>query len=196
MSQHFLLSAAARTVSLKAVFKMGEDKAYETFRKLRWPATDGEAVCPKCGCIDTYDIASRRQFECAACKHHFSVTSGTIFSIERGLEQPAMAGIEHLLLTVVTAYMAGNLGGAIQDAHGGGGGYQGERVAHRLRRDGVIVEVEAYVDGFAGTHGLHAVGVEGMKGERNQTRLLVTENLFHGAIILLGPAPLVGQTLQ
>jgi transposase-like protein len=47
---------------------------------VRWPATDGEAVCPKCGCIDTYGIASRRQFECAACKHHFSVTSGTIFA--------------------------------------------------------------------------------------------------------------------
>ncbi len=77
---YFLLSAAARTISLKAVFKMGEDKAYETFRKLRWPATHGEAICSKCGCIDTYAIASRRQFECAACKHHFSVTSGTIFA--------------------------------------------------------------------------------------------------------------------
>ena len=29
--QHFLLSAAARTLSLKAVFRMGEDAAYRTF---------------------------------------------------------------------------------------------------------------------------------------------------------------------
>jgi hypothetical protein len=29
MAQHFLLSAAARTLSLKAVFRMGEDAAYE-----------------------------------------------------------------------------------------------------------------------------------------------------------------------
>jgi hypothetical protein len=50
--QHFLLSAAARTISLKAVFKMGEDKAYETFCKLRWPETEGEAVCPSCGCTE------------------------------------------------------------------------------------------------------------------------------------------------
>lgn len=37
--QHFLLSAAARSISLKAVFKMGEDKAYETFCQLRWRIT-------------------------------------------------------------------------------------------------------------------------------------------------------------
>src|SRR3954470_22435602 len=78
--QHFLLSAAARTLSLKAVFRMGEDKAYETFRQLRWPETEGEAVCPRCGCVETYDIATRRRFKCVACYHQFSVTSGTIFA--------------------------------------------------------------------------------------------------------------------
>ena len=45
--QHFLLSAEARTLSLKAVFQMGEDKAYETFRALRLAETEGEAVCPQ-----------------------------------------------------------------------------------------------------------------------------------------------------
>lgn len=78
--QHFLLSAAARTLSLKAVFKMGEDKAYQTFCELRWPETDGEAVCPKCGCWETYNITSRRRFKCVGCHHQFSVTSGTIFA--------------------------------------------------------------------------------------------------------------------
>ena len=78
--QHFLLSAAARTLSLKAVFQMGEDKAYDTFRQLRWPETDGDAVCPRCGCVETYDIATRRRFKCVACYHQFSVTSGTIFA--------------------------------------------------------------------------------------------------------------------
>lgn len=80
MAQHFLLSAAARTISLKAVFGMGEDKAYETFKSLRWAETDGEAVCPRCGCVETYDIATRRRFKCVACHHQFSVTSGTIFA--------------------------------------------------------------------------------------------------------------------
>lgn len=78
--QHFLLSAAARTLSLKAVFQMGEAKAYETFKLLRWPETDGEAVCPRCGCVETYDISSRRRFKCVACHHQFSVSSGTIFA--------------------------------------------------------------------------------------------------------------------
>lgn len=78
--QHFLLSSAARSLSLKAVFRMGEDAAYETFRKLRWPETDGEAICPKCGCVETYDISTRRRFKCVACHAQFSVTSGTIFA--------------------------------------------------------------------------------------------------------------------
>ncbi|MCJ2128036.1 IS1595 family transposase [Methylobacterium sp. E-045] len=80
MTQHFLLSAAARTLSLKAIYKGGEDKAYQTFKRLRWPETDGEPVCPGCGCLDHYDISTRRRFKCAGCGKQFSVTSGTIFA--------------------------------------------------------------------------------------------------------------------
>ena len=83
MAQHFLLSAAARTLSPKAVFSMGEDNAYALFRTLRWPETEGEAICPRCGCLDTYDITSRRRFKCSACYHQFSVTSGTIFAARK-----------------------------------------------------------------------------------------------------------------
>lgn len=78
--QHFLLSAEARTLSLKTVFRMGEDAAYECFRRMRWPETEGEAVCPRCGCVETYNITSRRRFKCVACHAQFSVTSGTIFA--------------------------------------------------------------------------------------------------------------------
>ena len=78
--QHFLLSAAARTLSLKAVFRMGEDAAYRTFCELRWPETEGEAICPRCGCVDSYNIVTRRKFKCVGCHHQFSVTSGTIFA--------------------------------------------------------------------------------------------------------------------
>ena len=78
MAQHFLLSAAARTLSLKAIYKAGEDAAYETFCKMRW--TDGEAVCPACGCCETYKITTRRKFKCKGCARQFSVTSGTIFA--------------------------------------------------------------------------------------------------------------------
>ena len=78
MAQHFLLSAAARTLSLKAIYKAGEEAAYETFKAMRW--ADGEPVCPRCGCCDAYEITTRRKFKCKGCYHQFSVTSGTIFA--------------------------------------------------------------------------------------------------------------------
>jgi transposase-like protein len=80
MAQHFLLSAAARTLSLKAIYKAGEEAAHETFCKMRWPETDGEAICPDCGCCETYKITTRRKFKCKGCHRQFSVTSGTIFA--------------------------------------------------------------------------------------------------------------------
>lgn len=80
MAQHFLLSAKARTLSLAKVFRMGEDAAYGVFCDLRWPETDGEPVCPRCGCTEAYAISTRRKFKCIACHHQFSVTSGTIFA--------------------------------------------------------------------------------------------------------------------
>ena len=42
--------------------------------------TDGEAICPRCGCCEAYSITTRRKFKCKACYHQFSVTSGTIFA--------------------------------------------------------------------------------------------------------------------
>ena len=60
--QHFLLSAKGRNLSLKKIYKMGEVKAYELFKTIRWPETDGEAVCPQCGCIEHYDLPKRRLF--------------------------------------------------------------------------------------------------------------------------------------
>jgi len=80
MAQHFLLSAAARTLSLKTIFSGGELPAYRRFCALRWPETNGSPVCPRCGCLEFYDLKSRRRFKCAACNHQFSATSGTIFA--------------------------------------------------------------------------------------------------------------------
>lgn len=80
MAQHFLLSAAARTLSLKVIYSEGEDAAYQRFCRLRWPETAGAPVCPVCGCLDIYDLTTRRRFKCAACHRQFSVTSGTIFA--------------------------------------------------------------------------------------------------------------------
>ena len=80
MATHFLLTAAARTLSLKAIYKAGEEKAFELFCKLRWPQTQGKPVCPKCGCCESYNIKTRRKFKCKACHHQYSPTSGTILA--------------------------------------------------------------------------------------------------------------------
>ena len=80
MAQHFLLSAAARTLSLKAIYAGGEDKAFETFKRLRWPTTEGEPVCPYCGSLDHY-VTARKRFACRDCRKQYQRhVSGTIFA--------------------------------------------------------------------------------------------------------------------
>lgn len=80
MSQHFLLSAAARSLSLSAVARMSDQEAHDTFRRIRWAANNGEPYCPKCGCLRVYSFATRPLWKCSACRFQFSVTSNTIFS--------------------------------------------------------------------------------------------------------------------
>lgn len=80
MAQHFRLSAASRTLSLKTIYKGGEEAAKAMFRKLRWPDTDGEPVCPCCGHTICKPVANRPTFRCTACNKQFSITSGTIFA--------------------------------------------------------------------------------------------------------------------
>lgn len=80
MSQHFLLSRKARTLSLTKVARLSDEEAYETFRLIRWAATDGAPICPRCECAAVYTYTTRKLFKCKACNHQFSVTSGTIFA--------------------------------------------------------------------------------------------------------------------
>ena len=80
MAQHFLLSTAARSLSLARVARMSDEEAAEAFKQIRWNATGGEPNCPRCGCLGVYRYATRALFKCKACEHQFSVTSGTIFA--------------------------------------------------------------------------------------------------------------------
>lgn len=80
MAQHFLLSTAARSLSLAKVMRLTEDQAFETFKAIRWTETDGAPVCPKCGGYVCWEFKARRIFKCKACNGQFSVTSGTIFA--------------------------------------------------------------------------------------------------------------------
>lgn len=80
MAQHFLLSTAARTLSLAKVMRMTDEQAFDAFRAIRWADTAGDAVCGKCGCFECYTFKARRIFKCKGCGSQFSVTSGTIFA--------------------------------------------------------------------------------------------------------------------
>jgi transposase-like protein len=83
MAQHFLLSAAARSLSAAKIMRMSALGVENVFLRLRWPETDGKPVCPDCGCKICY--ACRRpegdpRWRCKSCRRDFSMTSGTLFA--------------------------------------------------------------------------------------------------------------------
>jgi len=83
MAQHFLLTSAARTLSLASVMRMSDEEAEQTFIKLRWSGNDGKAFCPHCGCPTVYSCRRPNgapRWRCKACRKDFSVTSGTLFA--------------------------------------------------------------------------------------------------------------------
>jgi transposase-like protein len=83
MAQHFLLSKAAKTLSLASIFQMKDDVAEMTFRRIRWADTAGAPVCPHCGGVDAYDcrrLKGAPRFRCRACVKDFTITSGTLFA--------------------------------------------------------------------------------------------------------------------
>ena len=86
MSQHFLLTAAARTVSLKQILRMEEAEAWTLFCSIRWPESDGVPVCPQCGCPACWACPRPNgapRFRCSACRRDFSPTSGTLFAFHK-----------------------------------------------------------------------------------------------------------------
>lgn len=83
MPQHFLLSKAAKTLSLASVFRMSDAEAEATFKLVRWPDTNGEPVCPHCGGLEPYECRRPKgalRFRCKACCKDFSITAGTLFA--------------------------------------------------------------------------------------------------------------------
>src|SRR5438270_13239396 len=86
MAQQFLLTSAARTLSLTSVARMSDEDAERVFIRLRWADNDGNAYCPHCGCPTVY-MARRpsgsARWRCKACRKDFSVTSGTLFAFHK-----------------------------------------------------------------------------------------------------------------
>src|SRR4051794_23884661 len=83
MTQHFLLSRSAKTLSLAHVFRMTDAEAEEAFRLVRWLETAGKPVCPSCGSLDAMNCrraSGACRFRCRDCSKDFSITSGTLFA--------------------------------------------------------------------------------------------------------------------
>ena len=51
MSQHFLLSSKARSLSIMNIVKMSDMEAFEMFKSIRFSVTNGDVVCPCCGSL-------------------------------------------------------------------------------------------------------------------------------------------------
>lgn len=95
---HFLQTKAARTLCLAEVFRMSEIEAEAAFRKIRWSDTDGEPVCPSCGCIGAYPsrrVTGSPRFRCKAkeCRKDFTITSGTLFASHKAPLRTYLAAI-------------------------------------------------------------------------------------------------------
>src|SRR6202521_5850831 len=86
MPQHFLLTSAARTLSLASVMRLSDEEAERVFVRLRWSDNKGEPFCPHCGCPIVYSCRRPNgapRWRCKACRKDFSVTSGTLFAFHK-----------------------------------------------------------------------------------------------------------------
>jgi len=83
MAQHFLLSPAAKTLSVAQVCRMTDAQAEVAFRQLRWPEADGKPSCVYCDHAECYEMRRKSgalRFRCKACARNFSITGGTLFA--------------------------------------------------------------------------------------------------------------------
>jgi transposase-like protein len=93
MSQHFLLFAQARTLSVFKVMQMTDTDAFSVFKELRW-GEGNEVSCPRCSVIGKHPFRrDHKQWRCLDCGHTFSVTSGTIFANHKLSLKPYLAAI-------------------------------------------------------------------------------------------------------
>lgn len=81
------------------------------------------------------------------------------------------------------------------EAHGRRAREQRERPADMRVRNRIAIPVEVDVRGLAGDDGAQHLGVEGMRGQREEARLLLREDLRDGLITLLGMGTLMRNLL-
>lgn len=170
MSQHFLLTAKARTLSLKAIFRMSDDEAHATFKAIRWADNGGEPFCPRCDSTAIYSYASRPIWKCKECRHQFSVTSGTIFA-NRKLPIRDYLAVIAIFVNAVKGISALQLGRDLDVQY-----KTAFVLAHKLREAIGAVQTKAQVGGVVEIDGAYFGGhskPENRKADRKDLRLEV-----------------------
>ena len=170
-----MLLAKARTMKLRDVFAAGEDAAFKTFCTMRWPDTNGEPVCPRCGGLDPYRITTRRKFKCrnAGCHHQFSPTSGTIFA-SRKMAFVDLLGAILIIANAVKGVSALQLARDIDCQH-----KSAFVLAHKLREAMASELKGATLDGTVEVDGAYVGGKirpANLKENRRDRRLAENQN--------------------
>ena len=168
MAQHFLLTAAARTLSLTAICRMSEDEAHGTFQAIRFADNKGDAFCPRCGCTTVYTYAARRIWKCKACQHQFSVTSGTIFASRKLAIRDYLAATA-IFVNAVKGISALQLGRDLDVQY-----KTAFVLAHKLREAIAAEQLEGQLSGVVEVDGAYFGGhikQENAKADRKDRRL-------------------------
>ena len=168
MAQHFLLTAAARTLSLKAIFRMSDDQAHDTFTAIRFADNGGAAFCPRCQCTAVYTYAARRIWKCKACNHQFSVTSGTIFASRKLAIRDYLAATA-IFVNAVKGISALQLGRDLDVQY-----KTAFVLAHKLREAISAEQMKAQLSGVVEVDGAYFGGhikQENQKADRKDRRL-------------------------
>jgi len=168
VAQHFLLTSAARNLSLKAIFRMSDDEAHDTFTAIRFADNGGAAFCPRCQCTAVYTYAARRIWKCKACNHQFSVTSGTIFASRKLAIRDYLAATA-IFVNAVKGISALQLGRDLDVQY-----KTAFVLAHKLREAIAKEQSEAQLSGVVEVDGAYVGGhvkQENVKADRKDRRL-------------------------
>lgn len=71
------MSEQSRNLTEAIRFFADPEDCIDSVAAMRWP--DGKPVCPKCGKLDHYWLATQSRWKCKACAKQFSVKVGTVF---------------------------------------------------------------------------------------------------------------------
>ncbi len=179
MSTSFLQTAAARTLSLAAVFRMSDDEAFATFKAMRW--TGGEPVCPRCGGVEPY-VCADREWKCRACRRRFSVTSGTLFHGRKLAMRDILAAIA-LFVNGASGVSALRMARELNVQH-----KTAFVLLHKLREAMAAEQRDAEIEGVVEIDGAYFGGhikQENRKEDRKDRRLLENQNGKRQAVVVM-----------